>query len=48
MIVITEESQNLSKYMYYDKIIEVEYESIVNQTLKILKNYNYNYKMLFN
>ena len=47
MIVITEESQNLEEYMYYDKIIEVKYDKIIDKTLEILKNYDYNYKMLF-
>lgn len=39
MIVITEESENLSEYMYYDKIIEVKYNDIVNKTLEVLNNY---------
>ena len=33
--------------MYYDKIIEVKYDKIIDKTLEILKNYDYNYKMLF-
>ena len=48
MIVITEESDNLSEYMYYDKIIEVKYEEIVDKTIEVLENYDYYYKKLFN
>lgn len=47
MIVITEESDNLSEYMYYDKIIEVKYEEIVDKTIEVLENYDYYYKKLF-
>ena len=37
MIVITEESYNLSKYIYYDKIIEVKYEEIIDKTIEVYK-----------
>lgn len=47
MIVITEESDNLSEYMYYDKIIEVKYEEIVDKTIEVLENYDHYYKKLF-
>jgi hypothetical protein len=47
MIVITEESNNLSEYMYYDKIIEVKYEEIVDKTIEVLENYEDYYKKLF-
>ncbi|VVU95064.1 hypothetical protein CPAV1605_789 [seawater metagenome] len=48
IIVITEESDNLSEYMYYEKIIEVKYEKIVDKTIEVLENYNHYYKKLFN
>ncbi len=47
MIVITEESDNLSEYMYYDKIIEVKYDEIVDKTIEVLENYDDYYKKLF-
>jgi len=47
MIVITEESDNLSEYMYYDKIIEVKYEEIVDKTIEVLENYDHYYTKLF-
>lgn len=48
MIVITEESDNLSDYMYSDKLIEVKYEEIVDKTIEVLENYDNYYKKLFN